>query len=112
MAVGGHVEFRKIRRSSPEQVAEHKRWARAVLEGATLTELRALAGRTQAEVGEALGVSQVQASRIERGGEEMQLSTLRRYLDALGLELDGIQVRDREHEGRVVLVRLSRAARG
>jgi transcriptional regulator with XRE-family HTH domain len=104
--MAGHNDFNKIRRSSPEQVAEHRRWARFVVDGATLAELRGLKGKTQAEVGAALGVTQVQAGRIEKGGEEMQVSSLRRYLDALGLELEGIQVRDREHDERVILVRL------
>lgn len=101
-------KWEDIRRSTPEQVAEHKRWAKYVLEGATLAELRALKGKTQEEIGASLGVTQVQAGRIEKGGEEMQLSTMRRYLDALGLELEGVQVRDREHDERVVLVKLPR----
>jgi transcriptional regulator with XRE-family HTH domain len=75
-------------------------------EGATLRDLRELKGKTQVEIGKALGVSQVQAGRIEKGGEEIQLSTLRRYLDALGLELEGVQVRDRARDYLVVLVQL------
>jgi transcriptional regulator with XRE-family HTH domain len=98
--------FDEIKRSTPEQDAVHQRWAKLTLNGATLRELRELKGKTQAGIGAALGVSQVQAGRIEAGGDEMQLSTVRRYLEALGLELDGLQVRDRERDYLVVTVRL------
>jgi transcriptional regulator with XRE-family HTH domain len=106
IAMAEDLRFEDIRRSTPEQEAEHKRWAKLVLRGASLRELRELKGKTQAQIGEALGVTQVQAGRIEKGGEEMQLSTLRRYLDALGLELEGVQVRDRERDYIIVLVKL------
>jgi transcriptional regulator with XRE-family HTH domain len=76
-----------------------------VLDGATLRELRELKGQTQAAIGKALGVSQAQAARIEGGGVEMQLSTLRRYCDALGLDVE-IQVRDRERDYLIVPVKL------
>jgi len=112
IAMAGEQRFEDIRRSTPEQEAEHKRWAKLVLDGASLRELRELKGKTQVQVGEALGVTQVQAGRIENGGEEMQLSTLRRYLDALGLDLDGVQVRDRERDYVVVLVKIPGAEKG
>lgn len=111
-AMAEELRFEEIRRSTPEQEAEHKRWAKLVLRGASLRELRELKGRTQAQIGEALGVTQVQAGRIEKGGEEMQLSTLRRYLDALGLDLEGVQVRDRERDYVIVLVKVGGAKKG
>jgi Protein of unknown function (DUF2442)/Helix-turn-helix len=52
----------------------------------SLRELRQLAGVTQSEVSEAMGMDQGQLSRFERQ-EDRLLSTLRRYGEALGGEL-------------------------
>ena len=50
-----------------------------------LVEARMAAGLTQAQVAERLGVSQAQVARIEkRGYDSYTLSTLRRYIRALG----------------------------
>jgi DNA-binding XRE family transcriptional regulator len=50
-----------------------------------LVEARQAAGLTQAEVAGRLGVSQAQVARVERRGyDSYTLSTLRRYIQALG----------------------------
>jgi transcriptional regulator with XRE-family HTH domain len=77
--------WEEVRRTSPEKIAENKRWAPFSVNGATLAELRALAGRTQEEVGEAMGVSGVEVGRFEKR-RDVQVSTIRRYLEALGGE--------------------------
>ena len=57
-----------------------------------LVEARQKAGLTQVEVAERLGVSQAQVARIEkRGYETYTLTSLRRYVKALGEEFS-IQV--------------------
>ncbi len=53
----------------------------------TLAELRRLAGKTQVDVAALLGVGQGDVSRMERRGDA-RLSTLRRYVEALGGELE------------------------
>src|SRR5687767_6362288 len=54
-----------------------------------LVEARQQAGLTQMEVAERLGISQAQVARIEkRGYDAYKLSTLRRYVDALGPGFD------------------------
>lgn len=75
------------RRSPPEVVAEHKRWAPFAVGGATLAELRQLVGMTQEQVGKAMGISGVEAGRMEKR-PDVQVSTLRRFLGALGGELE------------------------
>jgi transcriptional regulator with XRE-family HTH domain len=75
-----------VRRSTPEQVAEHRRWAKFA-SGASLADLRQLAGLTQEELGARVGVSGVEVGRAEKRSD-LQLSTLRRYLEAMGLELE------------------------
>jgi transcriptional regulator with XRE-family HTH domain len=51
-----------------------------------LRALRARLGKTQAEMAAALGSSQSRVSDLERQGDH-RLSTLRRYVEALGGEL-------------------------
>ena len=51
-----------------------------------LRAIRAQLGKTQAEIAEALGSSQSRVSDLERQGDH-RLSTLRRYVEALGGEL-------------------------
>jgi hypothetical protein len=53
----------------------------------SLRELREMAKRTQVEVGESLGMDQGQLSRFERQDDRL-LSTLRRYVESLGGELE------------------------
>jgi DNA-binding XRE family transcriptional regulator len=53
----------------------------------TLRELREAAGKTQAEVADLTGVAQSELSRLERR-DDHRLSTLRRYVEALGGELE------------------------
>jgi transcriptional regulator with XRE-family HTH domain len=52
-----------------------------------LRSLRKQAGKTQAEVSTASGIQRPIVARIERGTHEARLSTVVRYLDALGLRL-------------------------
>ena len=51
-----------------------------------LSELREMAGKTQVEVAAAAGMSQSELSKFERRDDRL-LSTLRRYVEALGGEL-------------------------
>ena len=50
---------------------------------ATLAQIRAPRGLSQAEIGTRLGMNQSEVSRLERRGD-LRLSTLRSYVDALG----------------------------
>ncbi|WP_353646270.1 helix-turn-helix transcriptional regulator [Mesorhizobium sp. WSM2239] len=65
-----------------EQRAIAKR-AEELITAHNLRELRALAGRTQAEVSERTGFKQNNVSRLERR-TDMKLSTLREYVESLG----------------------------
>jgi transcriptional regulator with XRE-family HTH domain len=79
--------WEEIRRTPPEKLAEHKKWGPYSVDGATLGELRKLVGKTQEEVGEVMGVSGVEVGRFE-ARRDVQVAFLRRYLAALGGELD------------------------
>lgn len=59
---------------------------RAIEDAIALTEARENQGLTQQQLAEKLGVSQANISRIEHE-EDLYLSTLRAYVEALGGEL-------------------------
>jgi DNA-binding XRE family transcriptional regulator len=95
-------EFRAV---YEEEAAKKELWLQRV-------EARQAAGLTQAELAERLGVSQAQVARIEkRGYDTYTLTTLRRYVQALGQEYSlDIQVRHtpppkRAHTSRATTAR-------
>lgn len=55
----------------------------------SLRELRDLAGVTQVDLAEDIGISQAELSRFENRGD-VRMSTLRRYVEALGGKLEVI----------------------
>lgn len=74
-------------KSDPAGRARIEAHKRAMRDAIALGDLRSETGVTQHQVAEALGVSQANVSRIERE-EDVYLSTLRRYVAALGGELE------------------------
>jgi Helix-turn-helix len=80
-------------RFTPEQIAASKEWAaRATLE-MNLAALRELAGKTQVEMAKLADMTQSELSRAERRDDHL-LSTLRRYVEALGGRLEVLAVFD------------------
>ena len=71
----------EIMASLPEE--RRKRIEERAAELRTLRELRAAVQKTQTQVAEALGVGQDSVSRME-SRSDMLLSTLRRYVEAMG----------------------------
>ena len=61
---------------------------RRATELATLQDMRQALQQTQKAVAKKLGVGQDTVSRMERSGENMLLSTLRRYVTAMGGEVE------------------------
>jgi predicted XRE-type DNA-binding protein len=73
--------------SDPRHRADIEREKAAILAANKLAGLREQAGLSQSAVAEILGITQARVSRIERA-EEVQLSTLQRYVEALGGRLE------------------------
>ena len=69
------------------EIAESKRLARREVLEMNLRSVRELVGKTQVEVARMTKLSQAELSRAERR-EDHRLSTLRRYVEALGGELE------------------------
>lgn len=85
--MAGHTPWRQVkeRRASVtlERQAAREAYRQAMRDAEWLTALRESRGVTQVEIAEALGVSQANVSKIERR-EDLYLSTLRAYVEALG----------------------------
>jgi predicted transcriptional regulator len=76
----GEKRVRQIEREAQAELAkEHLQ--------ANLRAVREMAGKTQVELAREAGVSQAELSRNESAGDHL-VSTLRRYVEALGGELE------------------------
>jgi len=93
---------------SPERRARIDRAVQKELERMLLVELRKLSGMTQAQVAKALGIKQPSLSQLE-SQDDMQISTLRRIVEALGGELEIIATLP---TGRVALSQFKEQRRG
>jgi transcriptional regulator with XRE-family HTH domain len=80
-------------RMAPERRARLDADVRRELLAMELRELREAAGKTQAEVAEVAEMTQAELSKFERR-EDHLISTLRRYVTALGGELEVVAVFD------------------
>lgn len=78
----------KSERFSPEDVEKLRKEALRDLLEEDLRALREAAGVTQEELAEKVGADQSQISRLERqGGGDARVSLLKRYVEALGGEI-------------------------
>ena len=81
-------KYQELRdRMSPENRAQAEMRARDMMAEMFLAEIRKQAGLTQVDLANALGIKQPSLSRLE-GQDDMQISTLRRIVEALGGELE------------------------
>jgi transcriptional regulator with XRE-family HTH domain len=89
MAIHKWSEIEK--KFSPERRARLDAEVRREVLAMELRELRQEAGKTQAEVAEVAEMTQAELSKIERRDDHL-LSTLRRYVTALGGEIEVVAV--------------------
>ena len=76
-----------MQRMPPERRVRIDKAVKRELERMLLVELRKLSGMTQVQVAKALGIKQPTLSQLE-SQDDMQISTLRRIVEALGGELE------------------------
>jgi predicted transcriptional regulator len=79
----------KRKRFTPEQIEEIRRQAQDDILELNLQAVRKLVGKTQSELAEAAQMAQGDLSRAERRDDHL-VSTLRRYIEALGGEVEVI----------------------
>jgi DNA-directed RNA polymerase specialized sigma subunit len=77
----------RARNRSPEQIAKIDREIEQELLEMDLRAVRELAGKTQVEVAAEVEMTQSEVSRFEKRSD-VRLSTLRKYIEALGGELE------------------------
>ncbi|WP_163650759.1 helix-turn-helix domain-containing protein [Modicisalibacter sp. 'Wilcox'] len=84
----------------PEVVAAAQAKADDMLLELRLSELRQLMDMTQAQMAEAMGVKQPTIAGLERAGQDLRLSSLKRYVEAIGgrVRLD-VEMPDGTHHG-------------
>lgn len=87
-ANGGRRKFNELRaKMSPERRARNAAATKAMIAELPLQELRHARELTQATLAEAMGCGQDEISKLERRAD-MLVSTLRRYVEAMGGRLD------------------------
>jgi transcriptional regulator with XRE-family HTH domain len=83
-----HHPFQKLRdKMTPEQLAQADTEAKAMMAEMLLAEIRKFMDLTQEELAAALGITQPSLSKLENQ-DDMQISTLRRLIEALGGQLE------------------------
>ena len=85
----------QIRKSRDPADPELRAFEDAITDALALADLRATKGVSQVELARRLGIAQPGVSRIERR-EDLYLSSLRQYVEALGGELEVAAVFDGE----------------
>ena len=68
----------------PNLVANAKAKAEATLLNIDLGEIRSLMEKTQTDMAEALGIKQPTVAGMEKVGQDLKLSSLKRYIEAAG----------------------------
>lgn len=105
--MAGHRNFDEIRaKMSPARRTRIDKATKAKLEEMALAELRKLVGVTQVAAADEMGIGQSAFSQLE-SQDDMQVSTLRRIIEALGGRLEIIATLP----NRRVAIELERAER-
>ena len=78
---------------SPKDIEADRRWVEKEILNMNLRALREFVGKTQEEIADKAKMSQPETSRAERR-EDHLISTLKRYVEALGGELEVFAVFD------------------
>lgn len=82
----------------PEVAAAARVQADEILLNIHLAELREKVNKTQVEMAQALGIKQPTVAGMEKPGRDVKLSTLRRYVDAIGGKLNiDVELSDGTH---------------
>ena len=92
-----------LKNEKPEVVEQARTMASEMLLEINLAELRKELEVTQMKIAEAMGVKQPTVAGMEKPGQDMKLSSLKRYIEAAGgkLRMD-IELPDGSHKGFVV----------
>ena len=104
---GRHNWKKIVDAMTPERRARIERGAQEDVAEMLLSEIRGLAGLTQQQLAESIGIRQPTLSQLE-SNDDMQISTLRRIVEALGGELEIVA---NLPSGRISLTQFGKAER-
>lgn len=86
--MAGHRSFQDLRKALPQERRErNRRETRGLLKALALFELRQVRGKSQEEIADELNVQQPAVAKMERR-DDIYVSSLRRYVEALGGRLE------------------------
>ena len=89
-----------LSQEKPEVVKKAKAMASEMLLNIHLAELREKVQLTQSDVAAAMGVKQPTIAGMEKDGQDIKLSTLKKYIEAAGCKLSlDIEMSDGSHFG-------------
>lgn len=89
-----------LKNEKPEVVAKAKTLAAGMLLEINLAELRKKLEITQMELADAMGVKQPTIAGMEKPGQDIKLSSLKKYVEATGAKLHlDIELPDGSHYG-------------
>lgn len=89
-----------LAKESPDVVESVHREADEIVAGIRLGEIRQWLEKTQSEVAQAMGVAQPTLARMERAGNDLRLSTLKRFAESVGARVSlDIELPDGTHRG-------------
>lgn len=89
-----------VKNESPEFIAKAQAKADAMLLDIKLAELRKKAKITQTEIAESMGIKQPTVAGMEREGQDLKLSSLKKYIEAMGGKVSlNVEMPDGQHFG-------------
>lgn len=93
-----HDKLARARDADPDRKARYEELHREARHLASLSQLRRALELTQEQLAETVGLTQPAISQIEQRGRlgDLYLSTLRRYVEAMGGQLEVVAVFDDE----------------
>ena len=89
-----------LAKETPETVERIHQKADEILTGIRLGEIRQWLEQTQSEMAEAMGVAQPTVAKMEKAGNDLRLSTLKRYAESVGARISlDVELPDGTHRG-------------
>ena len=89
-----------LAKESPEMVERINQKADEIVTEIRLNEIRQWLDKTQCDIAEAMGVAQPTVAKMEKAGNNVRLSTLKRYAESVGARISlDIELPDGTHRG-------------
>lgn len=89
-----------LAKESPEMVERINQKADEIIAGIRLAEIRQWLEKTQSDMAEAMGIAQPTVAKMEKVGNDLRLSTLKRYAESAGARISlDIELPDGTHRG-------------